>query len=349
MVLAGTTSDGQTHACPACSVTFTSSRNLVLHVHNRPDCAEFVTLPPLLQPQSPPVAFSSGLDVTMPPNEKSIVIVSRGPFDPINEEEDYFGQAANVDDEDFGDQPNQFPSAMKPVLAPWPPAASLSHLSDMAAGKVCDSDDNELSSAEESCDSDILGDSLASRMPPNWFEHHPNLAAIAATNPLRFYQGDTDFPSLETPEVPLADGVDEDSGGEVEIGQPGFAEHGRIEEAAEFEPARPHYILPDEVSTEMFTFHMTQQNKVYLELASLLIQWKCPLYAFDSLLDWCRRSCHGGNFDPGLSHPRYSTFVKHLRRTLNANQAFPVEISIEFGTFQLEMMELSSTTYPGEL
>ena len=87
-----------------------------------------------------------------------------------------------------------------------------------------------------------------------------------ATNPLRFYQGDTDFPSLETPEAPLADVVDQDSAdvvdqdsvGEVEIGQPGSAEHERIEEAAEFEPTRPHYILPDAVSTEMFTFHMTQ-------------------------------------------------------------------------------------------
>ena len=140
----------------------------------------------------------------------------------------------------------------------------------MAAGQVCDNDDDELSSAEESCDTEILGYRKSNRMVPNWFEHYPNLAAITATNPLRFYQGDTDFPSLETPEVPLADGVDKDSGGEVKIGQPGFAEHGRIEVAAEFEPARPHYILPDEVSTEMFTSHMTQQNKVYLELASLL-------------------------------------------------------------------------------
>jgi hypothetical protein len=331
-----TASNGQTHACPACSATFTSSHNLELHVHNRPNCAEFVTLPPLPQPQSPPVAFSSGLDVTMPPNKESTVIVSGGPFDPANEEDDYFGQAANVDDEDFGDQSNQFPSVMKPVSAPWPPAASLSHLSDMAAGQVCDSDDDELSSVEEFCDSNtILGFRVTSSMPPNWFEQHPSLAAIAATNPLCFYQGDTDFPSLETPEVPHADDVDQDSVGEVEVGQPGFAEHGIIEEAAEFEPTRPHYILPNVVSTELFTFHMTQQNKVYLELASLPIQWKCSLYAFDSLLDWCHRRCHGGNFDPGLSHPHYSTFMKHLRRTLNANQAFLVEISIEFGSFSL--------------
>ena len=163
----GTASDHQTHVCPACSATFTASRNLELHVHNRPDCAEFVTSPPLPQPQSPPVAFSSGLDLTIPPNEESTVILSGGPFDPGNEEVDYFGPGPNVDDEDFGDQPNQFPSLMKPAAARWPPAASLSHLSDMAAGHVCDSDDDELSSAEESCDNEILGYRKSNSMAPN--------------------------------------------------------------------------------------------------------------------------------------------------------------------------------------
>jgi hypothetical protein len=75
--------------------------------------------PPLPQPQSPPVAFSSGLlDLTIPPNEESTVILSGGPFDPANEEVDYSFVSANVNDEDFGDQPNQFPSSMKSAPAP---------------------------------------------------------------------------------------------------------------------------------------------------------------------------------------------------------------------------------------
>jgi hypothetical protein len=99
--------DGHTHACPACSATFTPSCSLVLHVHHRPECrglftgaAAFVTHPPLRQPQSLPVSFSSGLDVAMPPNEEEFsVIVSGGPFDPIDEEEDDFGLATDVEDE----------------------------------------------------------------------------------------------------------------------------------------------------------------------------------------------------------------------------------------------------------
>ena len=195
--------------------------------------------PPLPQPQSLPVTFSSGFDVAMPPNKEFSVIVSSGPFDPVNEEEDYFAQAAKVEDDDFGDQPNHFLSAMKPVFALWSPAPPLSHLSDMAAGHVCDSDDDKLPSTEESCDSDSVGYCLVSSISPNWFEHHPNLA-VAVTNPLCFYQEDTDFPSLETLEVPHTDDVDHNRVEEVEIGPPGFAEHGGTEEAAIFDPTRPH-------------------------------------------------------------------------------------------------------------
>ena len=189
----GTAPDHQNHVCPACSATFTASRNLELHVHNRPDCAEFISSSPLPPPQSPPVAFSSGLDLTIPPNQESTVILSGGPFDPANEEVDYSCPGANVNDEDFGDQPNQFPSSMKSAPAPWPPAASLSHLSDMAAGQVCDSDDDDLSSGEESLGTATIGYRKSNSMAPNWFEDYPGLAAIAATDPLRFYQGDTDF------------------------------------------------------------------------------------------------------------------------------------------------------------
>ena len=42
----------------------------------------------------------------------------------------------DVEDEDFGDHPNQFPRARKPLSARWPPASPLSHLSDMAAVNV---------------------------------------------------------------------------------------------------------------------------------------------------------------------------------------------------------------------
>ena len=82
---------------------------------------------------------------------------------------------------------------------------------------------------------------------------------------------------------------------------------------------------------EMSAFPMTKQNQVYLELASLLIQWKCPMYAFDSLLDWMRRSCQAGNFNTGASHPLYATFMKHLRTSVNANQCIPVVIPMEYG------------------
>ena len=53
-----------------------SKRSLGLHVHHRPVCRDLFTgttafvTPPLPQPQSLHVTFSSGLDVAMPPNKE---------------------------------------------------------------------------------------------------------------------------------------------------------------------------------------------------------------------------------------------------------------------------------------
>jgi hypothetical protein len=58
--------------------------------------------------------------------------------------------------------------------------------------------------------------------------------------------------------VPHADDVDHNSVEEVEIGPAGRTEQGGTEDAAVLDPIRPHYIISDAVSMELFTFHMTQ-------------------------------------------------------------------------------------------
>jgi hypothetical protein len=177
-----------------------------------------------------------------------------------------------------------------------------------------------------------------SSMDPHWFEHLPQVARLDSQNSLQFYQTDTGFPSLvySTPAPPIdvdddsddsgEDDSDDDERDDDDSDEDGWDEEedddsNRAEEEViadddggpidgqevpppVFDPYRPHYILPEAVLEEMFAYRMTMQSQVYLELASLLIQWKCPMYAFDSLLDWMHRGCQDGNFDTGGLTPQ---------------------------------------------
>jgi hypothetical protein len=148
-------------------------------------------------------------------------------------------------------------------------------------------------------------------IPIAWFEHLPQVARRDAHNALQFYRTDTGFPSLvyPAPAPPIDDDddddddddsdddSDEDDSDDQEDDDSNRAEEEEISDddgapidgqevlPPVFDPYRPHYILPEALLEETFAYCMTKQNQVYLELSSLLFQWKCPMYAFDSLLD----------------------------------------------------------------
>ena len=115
---------------------------------------------------------------------------------------------------------------------------------------------------------------------------------------------------------------------------------------SEIPPTNPIVQISHEMMSKLYSRHISHRDEVYLDLAHTLLKWRVPLYAFDDLMGWLKRSAFKSDFDPKASQKSYESFIKDLRSTMNANIPTPVTIPLEWGAKKVNSEGIEESQYP---
>ena len=111
-------------------------------------------------------------------------------------------------------------------------------------------------------------------------------------------------------------------------------------------PETPVIELSEEMRHRLFSNHLTTNDSVFLDLAHTLLQWRVPLYAFDDIIKWLKRSVSRHEFNPKGKLKSYKTFLEHMKKTMNANTPVPVVVPLEWGSKKLNVDGVEESQFP---
>ena len=111
-------------------------------------------------------------------------------------------------------------------------------------------------------------------------------------------------------------------------------------------PDNPVVELSPQVMKQLHSSHISANNAVYLDLAQTLLKWRVPLYAFDDIIAWLKRSVGKPDFDPKGRLKSFKSFMRRLKRTMNANSPIPVTVPLEWGARNVNPNGVEESQFP---